>query len=156
MWRIRKLLAVAMTVVLTAFALPGIAATPNKHYVLTAVPGIPTAQDANTQANTPVIVTIFNDNPSGSNAQFGSFTVSLTGNASGLEIIGAEADPVFGGTITPVPSATTPVTSVSVSGITPLKATQTYTLTLHVRGCGDRNNWAARVWSGSNLSGALF
>lgn len=156
MYGIRKLLGFVMAAVLAAFPFPSMGDTPNKHYILNVAVGVPDSQNANTQADTPLIATIFNDNPSGSNAQFGSFTISLTDNESGLAIVGAGADANLGGTITPVPSPTAPTTSISVTGITPLKPGQTYTLTLHVQGCGDRNNWAAQVWSGSNLNGGLF
>ena len=143
---IRKLLMLVMAVALAAFALPGIAVTPNKHYVLTMVPGVADP----TQNDTPVTATIFNDNPSGSNSQIGSFTVSIANNVSGIVIIGADPDPVLGGAVTSTPN------SASVTGITPLKPGQSYTLTLHVQGCGDGNTWSATVWSGSNLSGGVY
>lgn len=144
----RKLRVVVVASALAFLALPGAAQTPNKHFSLTTVTGTPDS----TQQDTIVTVTVFNDNPSGSNAQIGSFTLSVA-NESGITITGGEPDPAFGGLVSlPFNNGT----SISVTGFNPLKAGEFYTLRLHVRGCGDGNLWSAVVWSGSNLNGGVY
>lgn len=118
----------------------------NKHFSLDMAVGSPD----NTQTDTLVLATITNDNPSGSNTQIGSFTVSLAA-VSGITVTGADGDPNFPGTVVVNSDG-----SVGVTGIPPIRATQSYTLTLHVKGCGDRNSWSATVWAGNNFSGGTY
>jgi hypothetical protein len=143
---IRRLLSIAM-VVMATFASPGMAATPNKHFALQM--GVTTV--SNSQLDTVVTANISNDNPSGSSAQFSSFTLSVAG-VSGITIGSVEVDAVYGGTVTVSPDGT----SVSVSNFSPVKATKSYVLMLHVVGCGDRNTWSASVFAGNNFSGGTY
>jgi hypothetical protein len=144
---IARLLGIAMAIVLATLPLPSMADTPNKHFALLMGVGAP----ENTQSNTIVTATISNDNPSGSSAQFSSFTLSVA-NVSGITIVGVQPDPVYGGTYTVSPDGT----SVSVSNISPVKATKSYVLTLNIAGCGDRNTWSATVFAGNNFNGGTY
>ena len=142
----RKLLLVLTAVMMATFALPSIGDDLTKHFSLTMVVGAPD----NTQTDTIVMATVMNDNPSGSSAQFGSLRL-LVSNASGITITGGEPDPNFGGT----PTLDSP-TSITFTGISPVKAGQFYTAKLHVKGCGDGNIWSATVWAGSNRNGGNY
>jgi hypothetical protein len=144
---IRKLLGFALVAAVAAFALPCLGATQNKHFSLLMAVGTPD----NTQTDTVVTATFTNDNPSGSSAQISSFVLSVA-NVSGIAISSATADPAFGGSV----SVSQNGTSVSVTGMSTVKATQSYVLTLHVAGCGDRNTWSATVWSGNNFNGGTY
>ena len=148
---IRTTFCVLLTTLL-AFGLPGIAAaiSPNKHFALSVAVG---AAD-NTQQDTTLTALVINDNPSGSSAQFGSFTISVA-NVSGIIITSAQPDLTYGQGQTVSVSADG--LSVSVSGLKPnVLATQSYQLTLHVKGCGDGNTWSAIVYTGTNLTGATY
>jgi hypothetical protein len=147
MKNMRNLFCVLMALMLAAFALPGMAAPQNKHFSLTMVTGNPD----NTQQNSIVTATIANDNPSGSSAQFSSFILSVL-NVSGITIDTADADSTFLGTVT----VSADHKSVSVTDIPPVKANQSYVLTLHIKGCGDGNTWSATVWAGTNFSGGTY
>lgn len=144
---VRNYVCVLIAALGLAFAPYGLADTPNKHFTLSMGIGV----IDNTQGNSTVVATIDNDNPSGSSAQFSSFTLTLT-SVSGITIKSADVDSRFGGTV----SVSADQLSVSVTGFSPVKATQTYELTIHVAGCGDRNSWKATVWSGNNLSGGSY
>lgn len=144
---LRKWLCLSTAVVLATFALPSIGDTPNKHFNLSVVPGTVTIF----QQDTTVIASLFNDNPSGSSAVIGSFTLSVN-NVSGIQITSGDRDPVYGGTVSP---ASSDGKSISVTGIT-LKAGETYQLTVHVKGCGDGNQWSALVWAGQLLNGGTY
>ena len=144
---ISRLLGIAMAITLATFSLPGMGATPNKHFALQMIVGTP----ENTQTNTVVTAMISNNNPSGSSAQFSSFTLSVA-NVSGITIAGVVLDPAFGGTYT----VSTDRRSVSVSNLSPVKAAKSYSLTLHMAGCGDRNTWSASVFAGNNFNGGTY
>lgn len=143
---IRKWVCLLIATALGVFALPGFAVTPNKHFSLgMAVTSVTTAQ-----TDTVVTATFTNDNPSGSSASFGSLTLTVD-NVSGIHITSVELDPIYGGAISAQAN-----TSVSIINIGPIKATQFYTLKLHISGCGDLNTWSAVVYSGTNLSGTTY
>src|SRR5207244_1962600 len=142
---IRTTFCVLLTMMLAAFAMPSFGQTENKHFALGITPGTPD----NSHHRSVVLATIVNDNPSGSNASFGSFTLTVKG-ANGVTIPpihSADPDPAHGGQVTWLSP-----TSIAVTNINPLKATDSYTLTVYVSGCGEGNPWTAVVWSGSNLS----
>jgi len=143
---IRKWVCFIIGIGIVAFASPGMAAKVNKHFSL----GMAVGASSVPQQDTVIIATITNDNPSGSSAQFSSFTLSVA-NTSGIVITSVELDPAFGGDV-----AVQNATSVSITDLSPVKATQSYSLILHVAGCGDLNTWSAVVWSGNNFSGATY
>jgi hypothetical protein len=145
---IRNLLVLVMAVALAAFALPSMGQqnNDNKHFSFTTNLGAPN----NNQQGSVVFATITNDNPSGSSAQIGSFLLSFE-SASGITIADAVANgPNLGATV----SHTT--TSVTVTGINPLKAMQSYTVKVLVNGCGDGNSWTVSAWSGPTLNGTQY
>src|SRR5437588_6677282 len=146
----RKFFCVLTAVLFAAFALPSFAEPANKHFALTMVVGVPVTY----QQDTIVTANLANDNPSGSSAQFGSFVISVS-NISGITITSAEADLAYGSNQVVTPSADG--LSVTVSNLSPnVKATQTYSLKLHIKGCGDGNTWSATVWTGTYLTGTTY
>jgi len=145
----KKFLCLLTAVVFAAFAVPSFGQTENKHFALGITPGTP---DNNHQRSV-VLATIINDNPSGSNASFGSFTLTVKGgnNVTIPQDHPADLDPDHGGQVTWLSP-----TSISVTNINPLKGTDSYTLTVYVSACGEGNPWSAVVYAGSNLNGGTF
>jgi hypothetical protein len=123
----------------------------NKHFSFQAQAGAP----SNTQIGSDVRVTITNTNPSGSSAQLGSFFITVSGNGSPVNLLITNATKVSGprgGTISVSPDGT----SVTVTGINPLKANQSYVLDITLNGCGDAYPWTAQAWSGPTLNGTQY
>ena len=147
----RRVLCVAVTILFVVFGLTeiAVAANVNKHFALSLVLGT----IDNTQQDTTYTAIVDNDNPSGSSAQFGSFVISIDKNNSGITITGADPDLRFGNGQTVTVSGS----SVSVSGLSPnVKATQSYELKLHIKGCGDGNTWTGIVYTGTAFTGTTY
>ena len=126
----------------------------NKHFIFDVQP----FQVDNTQQATDLHVSITNDNPSGSSSQVGSFMIQITTTNGSSVHLGITAVTKFsgpkGGTILFSTSGDT--TTITVTGINPLKANAVYVLDVTVSGCGDGYIWTAQAWSGPSLNGTQY
>ena len=148
----RKSICLAVALLATVFSsVAWSQSNENKHFSFDAQAGTP----SNTQIGSHVFVTVTNTNPSGSSAQLGSFIVTTSSNGSPDALVITAATRLQGpkgGTI----SVSADGTSVTVTGINPLKANQSYVLDVTVHGCGDAYPWTAQAWSGPTLNGTQY
>ena len=150
---VRKIIFFFLAITIAAFAGPSIGGPPpNKLYSVTMVVGqLNTVPGDPLQGTTPVTAYVTNESPTGSNASFSSFALSLS-SVSGL-IIQSVDQPSGGGFAQLDPSGTF-ITVTNIPGVKP--QAPPFVVTMHVRGCGDGNGWTPTIWTGSNLSGFTF
>ena len=137
MMRISRLVGLIIAIVIAAFALPSVAGNDKKQYSLQM--SIVSAPPAQTTPPFTVKATLANEG----NSTINSFRLFVVG----MVIVGVD-QPATG-------HATFDGSSVSVTGMHPLKSGDSLAVTIRVNSCGD-GSWRAAVWTGSSLNGQNF